>query len=90
MVTDTSGSMFAKDVAPDRLTAAKEAGRALADKLPRDFRLGLVGFGTTAELLVEPTTDKLRVRAGLEASPSAARLRWATGSRSGWKLRAPG
>ena len=66
MVTDTSGSMFAKDVSPDRLTAAKEAGRALADKLPRDFRLGLVGFGTTAELLVEPTTDKLRVRAGLE------------------------
>ena len=66
MVTDTSGSMFATDVNPDRLTAAKEAGRTLADKLPRDFRLGLVGFGTTAELLVEPTTDKARVRAGLE------------------------
>jgi Ca-activated chloride channel family protein len=66
MVTDTSGSMFAKDISPDRLTAAKAAGRALADKLPRDFRLGLVGFGTAAELLVEPTTDKTRVRAGLE------------------------
>jgi Ca-activated chloride channel family protein len=66
MVTDLSGSMFATDVKPDRLTAAKEAGRALADKLPRDFRLGLVGFGTAAELLVEPTTDKARVRAGLD------------------------
>jgi Ca-activated chloride channel family protein len=66
MVTDLSGSMFATDVKPDRLTAAKEAGRALADKLPRDFRLGLVGFGTAAELLVEPTTDKTRVRAGLD------------------------
>ena len=66
MVTDLSGSMFATDVKPDRLTAAKEAGRALADKLPRDFRLGLVGFGTTAELLVEPTTDKARVRVGLD------------------------
>ena len=66
MVTDTSGSMLATDVQPNRLTAAKEAGRALVDKLPRDFRLGLVGFGTAASLLVEPTTDKLRVRAGLD------------------------
>jgi Ca-activated chloride channel family protein len=67
MVTDLSGSMFATDVKPDRLTAAKEAGRALVDELPRDFRLGLVGFGTTAEQLVEPTTDKARVLAGLQA-----------------------
>src|SRR5918998_1723804 len=41
MVTDTSGSMLANDVRPDRLTAAKAAARALADELPRDFRLGL-------------------------------------------------
>jgi Ca-activated chloride channel family protein len=66
MITDTSGSMLATDIAPDRLTAAKQAGRALADKLPRDFRLGLVGFGTAAEQLVEPTTDKARVRSGLD------------------------
>jgi Ca-activated chloride channel family protein len=66
MVTDVSGSMRATDVQPDRLTAAKEAGRALADKLPRDFRLGLVGFGDSASLLVEPTTDKQRVRAGID------------------------
>jgi Ca-activated chloride channel family protein len=67
MVTDTSGSMFSTDIAPNRLTAAKEAGRALVDKLPRDFRLGLVRFGTNAEQLVEPTTDKPRVRLGLES-----------------------
>jgi Ca-activated chloride channel family protein len=66
MITDTSGSMFAKDISPDRLTAAKNAGRTLVDKLPRDFRLGLISFGRTAEQLVEPTTDKDRVRAGLE------------------------
>ena len=29
MVTDTSGSMLAKDVRPDRLTAAREAARTL-------------------------------------------------------------
>ncbi|HEY6693189.1 MAG TPA: VWA domain-containing protein [Solirubrobacteraceae bacterium] len=67
MVTDMSGSMKAKDVAPDRITAAKEAARALANKLPRDFRLGLVSFGTTPSQLVEPTTDKARVKAGIDA-----------------------
>src|SRR5262245_57163827 len=61
MVTDTSGSMFAKDIQPDRLTAAKQAGHALANKLPRDFRLGLISFGTEVAQLVEPTTDKARV-----------------------------
>jgi Ca-activated chloride channel family protein len=67
MVTDTSGSMFAKDIAPDRLTAAKTAGRALADKLPRDFRLGLISFGTEVAQLVEPTTDKQRVKVAVES-----------------------
>jgi Ca-activated chloride channel family protein len=67
MVTDTSGSMRAKDIRPDRLTAAKRAADELADKLPRDFRLGLISFGTTVAQLVEPTTDKARVKAGVGA-----------------------
>src|SRR5918998_4017986 len=67
MVTDTSGSMLATDVAPDRLTAAKDAARALADKLPRDFRLGLVTFGSTANQLVEPTTDKSRAMIAIDS-----------------------
>jgi Ca-activated chloride channel family protein len=67
MVTDTSGSMLAKDIKPDRLTAAKNAGHALADKLPRDFRLGLISFGTTVSQLVEPTTDKARVKAAVDS-----------------------
>jgi Ca-activated chloride channel family protein len=66
MVTDMSGSMKAKDVAPDRITAAKQAANALADKLPRDFRLGLISFGTEVSQLVEPTTDKARVKAGVQ------------------------
>jgi Ca-activated chloride channel family protein len=66
-VTDTSGSMLAADVPPNRLHAAQEAARALADKLPRDFRLGLVTFGSQPNQRVEPTTDKARVRAAIEA-----------------------
>ena len=41
MVTDTSGSMLAKDVRPDRLTAAREAARTLTRQVPEDFRLGV-------------------------------------------------
>ena len=67
MVTDTSGSMLAKDIKPDRLTAAKNAGHALADKLPRDFRLGLISFGTEVSQLVEPTTDKARVKVAVDS-----------------------
>jgi Ca-activated chloride channel homolog len=90
MVTDTSGSMLATDVRPNRLTAAKEAGRALVDKLPRDFRLGLVGFGTSASLLVEPTTDKLRVRTGLDGLEFAGKTAMGDGLARGLEAaRAP-
>jgi Ca-activated chloride channel family protein len=58
MVTDTSGSMMATDVRPNRLSAARGAAKALADALPRGIRLGLVSFSSTAEQLVAPSTDK--------------------------------
>src|SRR5919107_3554637 len=65
MVTDTSGSMLAKDVLPDRLTAAREAARTLARQVPEDFRLGLIKFGSQAEQVVEPTTDRARLMLAL-------------------------
>ena len=65
MVTDTSGSMQARDVPPNRLLAARQAGLALSRKLPEDFRLGLVGFNSVAEQLVAPTTDRGQIDAAL-------------------------
>jgi Ca-activated chloride channel homolog len=65
MVTDTSGSMDATDVAPSRLKAAQAAARALAKKLPEQFRLGLVSFNNAAEQLVAPTTDRGQVNAAI-------------------------
>jgi Ca-activated chloride channel family protein len=65
MVTDTSGSMLAKDVRPNRLIAAREAARALTRQVPEDFRLGLVKFGSTAEQVVDPTTDRTRMELAL-------------------------
>jgi len=67
LVTDTSGSMLADDVRPDRLTAAREAARSLTRSVPEDFRLGLVKFGSTAEQVVEPTTDRTRMELALRA-----------------------
>lgn len=66
MVTDVSGSMRATDVDPDRLTAAVEAGKTLADKLPETFRLGLVSFSEYALQDVAPTTDREPVKAALD------------------------
>jgi Ca-activated chloride channel family protein len=61
LVTDTSGSMLATDVKPNRLAAAQGAAKSLAGKLPTDFRLGLVTFGSKADQLVDPTDDKAAV-----------------------------
>jgi Ca-activated chloride channel family protein len=65
MVTDTSGSMLAKDVRPNRLTAAREAAMTLTQQVPEDFRLGLIKFGSQAEQVVEPTTDRGRMELAL-------------------------
>ena len=67
LVSDTSGSMLAKDVRPDRLTAAREAARTLARQVPEDFRIGLIKFGSQAEQVLEPTTDRTRLNVALRA-----------------------
>ena len=66
LVTDTSGSMLAKDVRPDRLTAAREAARTLSRQVPEDFRIGLIKFGSQAEQVLEPTTDRTRLNLALQ------------------------
>jgi Ca-activated chloride channel homolog len=67
LLTDTSGSMTANDVKPTRLAAAKAAARTFAKRVPADFRLGLITFGTSAQELAEPTTDHARVIAAIES-----------------------
>src|SRR3954447_5605574 len=62
LVFDTSGSMLATDVAPSRLAAAQAAGNAFVEAVPDEFRIGVVGFGSAAQQLAEPTTDHARVK----------------------------
>jgi Ca-activated chloride channel homolog len=66
LVHDTSGSMQATDVQPDRLSAAREAARTLVRSLPEEFRLGVISFNTSVEQLSEPTTDRSQVLRALD------------------------
>ncbi len=57
MVLDSSGSMAAPDMEPNRMEAAKSAGRNLAESVPDGVRLGLVTFSGAANLIAEPTDN---------------------------------
>jgi Ca-activated chloride channel homolog len=65
LVTDTSRSMTATDVAPDRLEAARAAAGRFLDEAPDELRVGAVAFSDTAGVLQPPTTDHEQVRAAL-------------------------
>lgn len=65
LVTDTSGSMLATDVKPSRLAAAQAAARTFIKEVPDGFRIGLVTISSSAQQLVEPTTDHPRVTAAI-------------------------
>jgi Ca-activated chloride channel homolog len=75
LVIDVSESMVATDVAPNRLAAAKEAGKQFADELTPGINLGLVEFSSQATLLVAPTPDRDAVKRAidtLQAGPRTA------------------
>src|SRR5262249_61634639 len=55
---DTSRSMAAEDVAPDRISAAKAAASRFVRELPGHFRLGLVLFAGSAAIEESPTDDR--------------------------------
>ncbi|WP_322859608.1 VWA domain-containing protein [Mycobacterium europaeum] len=67
LVIDVSESMASNDVAPDRLTAAKVAGKQFADELTPAINLGLVEFAANASLLVSPTTNRQAVKAAIDS-----------------------
>jgi Ca-activated chloride channel family protein len=65
LILDTSGSMSATDVQPDRLDAARSAANKFLDQVPKPVQVGLVSFAATATILQAPTTDRQAVRDGL-------------------------
>lgn len=72
---DTSVSMEATDVEPDRIGAARESAAAFIAGLPESFNVGLVSFSGTASVVVPPTQDHGLVVSAVQAlqlGPSTA------------------
>jgi Ca-activated chloride channel homolog len=67
LAIDVSRSMKAKDVAPTRLDAARNAARAFLGKVPEKFGVGVVSFATRAVVGVPPTQDRDLVVEALRA-----------------------
>jgi Ca-activated chloride channel family protein len=65
LTIDTSLSMEADDVEPNRIEAAKQAAVSFLDQLPRTINVGVVSFHGIARVDVPPTTDRARVRSAI-------------------------
>jgi Ca-activated chloride channel family protein len=62
---DTSESMGATDVDPNRLDAAKQAATRFVDSLPQGLQVGLLSFDQEASMVVSPTSDRDAVVSGI-------------------------
>ena len=67
LVTDTSGSMNATDVAPNRLAAAKAAAERFLEKVPDQLQAGLVAYADGPHTVLRPTQDRTQVKTTLNA-----------------------
>jgi Ca-activated chloride channel family protein len=66
LAIDVSGSMRAADVPPNRMTVAKAAAKAFVETQPRNARIGLVAFSTSAMITQDPTLVHGDVIAAIE------------------------
>ncbi len=73
LTIDVSLSMQAQDVNPDRITAAKQAGKDFLDQLPQNFKAALVSFAGNATVDVPPTTDHAQVANAIDELKLAER-----------------
>lgn len=73
LVIDASNSMNRTDIAPSRLAAARRASQVLVDRLPTDFRIGVVAFNREAQTLSAPTRDREAITFALDSLETRTR-----------------
>ena len=66
LAMDVSGSMRAKDVTPDRISASQRAAKRFAAELPSNVRIGVVAYAGTAQLVQPPTLSREDVAAAID------------------------
>ncbi len=71
IATDRSGSMEAKDVAPDRLTAARDAALDFVDAVPDGVKVGAIAFNQAPTVLTSPTDDHAAVKDAIKTIRAA-------------------
>lgn len=66
---DTSGSMTAADVSPNRAGAAQAAARAFMEHLPAGTKAGIVAFSSSATIVQQLTADRTALASALDRVP---------------------
>jgi Ca-activated chloride channel family protein len=79
LAMDVSRSMRAKDVEPNRITAAQAAAKEFIEQMPNNLRVGIVTFAGTASIVQTPTEN----REDLIAAIDRFQLQRATATGSG-------
>ncbi|HET9756158.1 MAG TPA: VWA domain-containing protein [Candidatus Limnocylindrales bacterium] len=69
LVMDTSASMAATDVVPDRLTAAKQVAIEALKDLPTGGKVSVIAADRSARIVVNESGDLARVRQAIESIP---------------------
>src|SRR5215207_6500946 len=65
LAIDTSRSMVATDVPPTRLAVAQDAVRRFLQKLPKEYRVGMVSFAQSASTVLPATANRETALAAL-------------------------
>jgi len=63
---DTSGSMAATDVAPNRLATAKTEAKNFVDSLPLGVEVGVIGFSGDALVYQTLSTSKIKLKMAID------------------------
>lgn len=76
---DVSNSMAADDIEPSRLAAAQAAARRFVEQQPAGVSIGVVAFGSGAQVVAAPTEDREEVLAAIDRLSSGGGTEIGTG-----------